>query len=61
MASVGAYGLYRATQRSREDAETETVSVPYAPVSAASTPIAAELAQEYYIDEVEQEEETTST
>ena len=60
MASVGAYGIYRATQRSREDMETETVSVPYAPVSAASTPIAAELAQEVYIDEVELEEESTA-
>ena len=60
MALVGAYGIYRATQRSREDMETETVSVPYAPVSAASTPIAAELAQEVYIDEVELEEESTA-
>ena len=60
MASVGAYGLYRATQRSREDSETENASVRYVPVSAASTPIAAELAQEYYVDEVSQEEEATS-
>ena len=49
MASVGIYGTYRATQRSRDDLETE--AVPYAPVSAASTPIAAELAQEVYIEE----------
>lgn len=57
MFAIGAYGLYRSTQRSRDDLETETV--PYAPVSAASTPIAAEWAQEYYIEEVEQEEDTT--
>ncbi|WP_342070724.1 MFS transporter [Yoonia algicola] len=57
MASVGFYGIYRATQRSREDFEPESVSVPYAPVSAASTAVAAELAQELYIDEVELEEE----
>jgi MFS family permease len=57
MASVGFYGIYRATQRSREDLETESATVPYAPVSAASTAVAAELAQEMYIDEVELEEE----
>ncbi|MGJ8588704.1 MAG: MFS transporter [Yoonia sp.] len=61
MASVGFYGIYRATQRSREDLETESVTVPYAPVSAASTPVAAELAQEMYIDEVELEEEAAQT
>jgi len=60
MASVGVYGIYRATQRSREDMDTETVSVPYAPVSAASTPVAAELAQEVYIEEVELEEESSA-
>jgi MFS family permease len=59
MASVGLYGIYRATQRSREHLETESVTVPYAPVSAASTPVAAELAQEMYIEEVELEEEAT--
>jgi MFS family permease len=61
MASVGLYGIYRATQRSREHLETESVTVPYAPVSAASTPVAAELAQEMYIEEVELEEEATQT
>ena len=49
MLLVGFYGLYRSTQRSRSNMETETV--PYAPVSAASTPIAAEVAQEVYIEE----------
>lgn len=59
MLTVGLYGLYRSTQRSRSDLDTETV--PYAPVSAASTTIAAELAQEVYIEEVEHEEETGRT
>ena len=49
MLMIGFYGLYRATQRSRSDMDNETV--PYAPVSAASTPVAAELAQEVYIEE----------
>ncbi|MEJ8560331.1 MFS transporter [Yoonia sp. GPGPB17] len=49
LAAVGTYGLYRTTQRSRDEIDTE--AVPYAPVSAASTPIAAELAQEVYIEE----------
>jgi len=48
MFAVGGYGLYRMTQRSRSDLDMETV--PYAPVSAASTPIAAEVAQEVYIE-----------
>jgi MFS family permease len=53
MFCVGGYGLYRSTQRSRSDVAVDE-QVPYAPVSAASTPIAAEWAQEYYIDEEEQ-------
>lgn len=55
MFGVGAYGLYRMTQRSRTDLEVED-QVPYAPVSAASTPVAAELAQEVYIEAGEEEE-----
>ena len=54
MLSVGGYGLYRATQRSRTDIDVETV--PYAAVSAASTAIALELAQEVYIDAGEEDE-----
>lgn len=61
MASVGAYGIYRATQRSREDLETESATVPYAAVSATSTAVAAEWAQEVYIDEVEDAEEEAAT
>ncbi|MEO1641569.1 MAG: MFS transporter [Pseudomonadota bacterium] len=49
MGSVGVYGLYRSTQRSRDAFVTEE-TVPYAPVSAASSPIVAEVAQEYYIE-----------
>lgn len=52
MFAVGFYGLYRATQRSREDLEVETV--PYSPVSAASTQIAVEVAQEVYIEAEEE-------
>lgn len=56
MFAVGFYGLYRTTQRSRSGLETETV--PYTPVSAASTQIVAEVAQEVYIEaEIEAEEE----
>ncbi len=55
MGAVALYGLYRMTQRSRDDLETE--QVPYAPVSAASTPVAAELAQEVYIEAEEMEED----
>ena len=48
MFAIGGYGLYRATQRSREDFEGETVH--YAPISSSSTPVAVEVAQEVYID-----------
>lgn len=48
MFGVGFYGVYRTTQRSRSGLETEMV--PYTPVSAASTQIVAEVAQEAYID-----------
>lgn len=54
MAAIGCYGLYRSTQRSRRALDTETV--PYAPLSAASTPIVAELAQEIYIEAGDEEE-----
>lgn len=55
MFGVGAYGLYRMTQRSRSEQDIEDQG-QYAPVSAASTPIAAELAQEFYIEAGEEEE-----
>ncbi|MEL6839723.1 MAG: MFS transporter [Pseudomonadota bacterium] len=52
MLATGIFGLYRSTQRSRRTLEGETV--PYSPVSAASTPVVAELAQEVYIDAEEE-------
>ncbi len=55
MFGVGAYGLYRMTQRSRTELDVEE-QVPYAPLSAASTPIAAELAQEVYIEAGEEDD-----
>ncbi len=58
MFAIGLYGLYRATQRSRSDLDSETV--PYTPVSAASTAIVAEVAQEVYI-EAEEEMEASDT
>lgn len=51
MFAVGGYGLYRTTQRSR-DIDSEVV--PYTPVSAASTPVVAEVAQEAYIEAEEE-------
>jgi len=54
MGALAAYGGYRMTQRSRVEDDFETV--PYAPVSAASTQIAAELAQEVYIEAEEEAE-----
>ena len=56
MGAVGAYGLYRATRRrrSKKDVEGQT---SYAPVSAASSVVAAELAQEVYIEAEEAEAE----
>ncbi|MBE0413333.1 MFS transporter [Yoonia sp.] len=56
MFAIGVYGLYRATQRSRADFEGETV--PYTAVSAASTPVAVEVAQEVYIEADASESQT---
>ncbi|MEJ6401656.1 MFS transporter [Yoonia sp. 2307UL14-13] len=52
MLGIGVYGLYRATQRSRSDMDVETV--PYAAVSASSTAVVAEVAQEVYIEAEEE-------
>lgn len=49
MLATGLYGLYRTTQRSRGEI-VEGDIVPYTPVSASSTPIVAEVAQEAYIE-----------
>lgn len=48
---IAAYALYRMTQRSRSEMDIEPVT--YAPVSATTTPILAEVAQEVYIEEEE--------
>ncbi|KJZ19938.1 MFS transporter [Loktanella sp. S4079] len=59
MFAIGFYGLYRMTQRSRGDLDTE--AVPYIPVSAASTAVATEVALEVFIEAGEEEaEEDTS-
>ena len=61
MLSVAFYGSYRSTQRSRSDLETE--NVPYTALSASSTPVVAEVAQEVYIEAEEEvaAEETVTT
>lgn len=58
---MGLYAAYRMTRRSRADWE-DLETVPYAAVSATSTPIAAEVAQEVYSDAEEEitENELTS-
>ena len=56
MLAIGVYGVFRSLRRSRTDLDFDTV--PYAPVSSASTPIAAELAQEVYIEAGEDEVQT---
>ena len=50
---MGLYAAYRMTRRSRADWE-DIDTVPYAAVSATSTPIAAEVAQEVYSDAEEE-------
>ncbi len=52
MFAVALYGTYRTTQRSRSDIDTD--AVPYAAVSASSTPVLAEVAQEVYIEAEEE-------
>nr|WP_108815152.1 MFS transporter [Loktanella sp. Alg231-35] len=55
MLAVGVYGMYRATQRTSTDWEDEQSS--YVPVSAASSTVAVELAQEVYLEGVEDDEQ----
>jgi MFS family permease len=52
--AVGFYGLYRTTQRTSTDWEDEQSS--YVPVSAASSTVVVELAQEIYLDGAEDDE-----
>jgi len=56
MLMVGAYAAYRMSRRSRSQLDLE--SVPYSAISATSTPIAAEVAQDVYIEAEEEIEET---
>ena len=58
MLIIGIYGLYRMTRRQRSDLESDH-QVPYAPVTAASSQIAAEVAQEIYIDAGEEDAHST--
>ncbi len=50
---IALYAVYRMTQRSRGELDIE--QVPYAPVSATTTPVIAEIAQEVYIETEEEE------
>jgi MFS family permease len=50
---MGIYAAYRMTRRSRADL-VDVDTVPYAAISATSTPIAAEVAQEVYSDAEEE-------
>lgn len=50
---IGAYAIYRMTQRPRGELDIEQVS--YQPVAATTTPIIAEIAQEVYIETEEEE------
>jgi MFS family permease len=51
--SIATYALFRMTRRTRGDMDIEQVS--YTPVTAATTPIIAEIAQEVYIETEEEE------
>ncbi len=53
MLGVAAYAAYRMIQRPRADLDLEAVS--YVPVSAATTQVVAEIAQEVYIETEEEE------
>lgn len=54
MLCIAAYALYRMTQRTRADMDIDQTS--YAPVTAATTPVIAEIAQEVYIETEEEDE-----
>ncbi len=53
MLMVGGYAAYRMTRRSRADLDIDAVT--YAVISASSTPVAAEVAQEVYVEAEEEE------
>lgn len=54
MAAVAGYALYRMTQRPSTSVEDQTA---YATVMPSASPVAVEIAQDYYIDRSEEEEE----
>jgi len=60
MSALGGYGLFRMTRRSRSDMDVED-QFAYSPLSAASTLVAVELAQEVYIEEGIQQESEAGT
>ena len=53
MLMMGVYAAYRMTRRSRSDIDVDD-AVSYAAISATSTPIVAEVAQEVYVDAEEE-------
>ena len=57
MLIMGVYAAYRMTRRSRSDIDIEDAT-PYAAISATSTPIVAEVAQEFYVEAEEEASET---
>jgi len=56
---VGIYAAYRMTRRSRGENEFDPTA--YAPISSASSPVLAEVAQELYVDAEEEEEKHPTT
>ena len=57
MLIMGVYAAFRMTRRSRSDIDIEDAT-PYAAISATSTPIVAEVAQEFYVGAEEEASET---
>lgn len=57
MLIMGVYAAFRMTRRSRSDIDIED-AIPYAAISATSTPIVAEVAQEFYVEAEEEASET---
>lgn len=57
MLIMGVYAAFRMTRRSRSDIDIEDAT-PYAAISATSTPIVAEVAQEFYVEAEEEASET---
>jgi hypothetical protein len=56
MVAVAAYTAYRMTRRPVPTSETSGESVSYVPLTPTSSLVAAEVAQELYIDNAEEQE-----